>query len=200
MSIFPLILIDTHTTGLPSIGDGKAVFPQVLELSAICYEPGKMPEMMDSIQIFIKNDKVNWMDDHAKKINLWLADEIEVGMVDSQSVKEASESFNKWLTDIRERFEKESLLISAGRKVDSFDMPILKYNGFDLSQLEFKGLDITSLFYREDLNWLPTVENLYRLSGGKRKPGSYAMDSLMKCAHVLSKVELLRAVEIEHGA
>jgi len=202
MSIFPLILIDTHTTGIPVISKGKAEYPQLLELSAICYEPGKIPDMMNSFQVFIKNDKVKWLNKGAQKMNQWLADEIESGIVASCSPEEASQQFNEWLAKIKfvHDFSEDHKLIAAGRKVDSFDLPILSYNGFNLENLEFKGFDVTSLFYREDLNWLPTVENLFRASGGKRRVGTYAMDSNLKVAHIFSKVNILRAIEDEESA
>jgi len=194
-SLFPLIILDTHTNGIIEIEEGVARFPKIVELSAIAFQPDKEVYKLEHFQVFIKNEDLS-IPASLPDYNKNLIKDIESGKINSVSLNEAIESFKRWGEEICLLNEKApGRLYMAGRKVDSFDLPILRYNGFDLSAYNHNCFDVESLFYRSDLNKMPTIYDLKKILNIKNKTAS-ALELCYLAVDILKKVDELRAIEL----
>lgn len=195
MSLFPLVILDSHTTGIPVYSKGEVYIPQILELSALLYFPDVNLENTESFQNFISHKEIMWQNDQVEKQNKWLEIKISKGGESVFSLEEANLNFQNWIQSIKENYNIEGPVNFAGRKPDSFDIPIMAYNGIDTSPINFKGIDVCSIFYRDNLNWVPSLKNILRALHIKANSNVDALSRCREVAEILRKSDQFRFSE-----
>lgn len=149
----PYVTIEIATTGLLQFGHASLDVPRVLEV-AMCYDHmGLYPELEETeIHLLIQNDEIKWQNEGAKKKNEHILQLIEGGETDIPicTPTEAKAKIEKFFAEIG-KWSGETTFLPAGRKVESFDIPILVLQGIITPELfnSVKAWDVGSMFFSE---------------------------------------------------